>query len=262
MKRPRVIPVLLLKDRGLVKTTKFRNEVYLGDPINAVKIFSDKQADELLFLDISATNERRQPSIDLIARIASECFMPLGYGGAVGSVQDIRTILNLGVEKVAINTAAVENRNLIRAAADLFGSQSIAVSIDVKKDWMGRYKVHTHSGKKNTGLDPVQLAVEMEELGAGELLLNSIDRDGTMSGFDLDIIGSVARAVSIPVVACGGARNVNDFVLAVEQGGASAVAAGAMFVFQGPHRAVLISYPTNKELNTVFHGRGIIKEVK
>jgi cyclase len=254
MMRPRVIPCLLLRNKGLVKTIKFKDPVYLGDPINVVKIFNDKEVDELIFLDITATVEGRRPPFEYLAEIASECFMPLGYGGGVRSLEDVRKLFNLGLEKVSINSYAVENRSFIRETADLFGSQSIVVSIDVKKDLFGKEQIFTHSGRKATGLDPVRFAVEMAEMGAGELLLNSIDRDGTMKGYDIELIKRVSRAVDIPVVACGGAGSVRDLAAAVKEGGASAAAAGSMFVFQGRHRAVLISYPGAQELQKAFGG--------
>ena len=250
--RPRVIPCLLLKNDGLVKTVEFKNPIYLGDPINAVKIFNDKEVDELIFLDITATIEQRKPRIELISKITDECFMPLGYGGGLRNVKDIRKILSLGVEKVSINTYAVENPAFITAAADLFGRQSIIVSIDVKRNLWGKYKVFTHSGRKNTGLDPVGFAIAMEARGAGELFLNSIDQDGRMQGYDIELITRVSKAVNIPVVACGGAGSVAHLAEATQRGGASAVAAGSLFVFQGRHRAVLINYPTQKELRVVF----------
>ena len=255
MLRTRVIPCLLLRNLGLVKTVKFKDPKYLGDPINIVRIFNDKEVDELVFLDITATVENKKPPFELVERIASECFMPLCYGGGVRSLEDMKALFNLGIEKVAVNSYAVENPAFIQAAADLFGSQSVIVSIDVKRNRQGRYEVFTHSGKKATGLDPVKFAAEMEEQGAGELLLSSIDRDGTMQGYDIEIIRRVSGAVSIPVVACGGAGRVQDLVAAVKQGGASAAAAGSMFVFQGPHRAVLITYPTYQELQEAF-GKG------
>jgi len=249
---PRIIPCLLLRNRGLVKTIKFKDPKYLGDPINVVKIFNDKEVDELIFLDIMATAEKRKPPFELLAEIASECFMPLGYGGGLRDLEDVKTILNLGVEKVCINSYAVENPSFIHAAADFAGSQSIVVSIDVRRGRFDKYRVFTHSGKKATGLDPVRLATEMERMGTGELLLNSIDQDGMMQGYDLELIRQVSSAVSIPVVACGGAGSVQDLADAVQKGGASAAAAGSLFVFQGPHRAVLISYPSARELRQAF----------
>jgi len=252
MLRTRVIPCLLLKGRGLVKTVKFKNPKYLGDPINVVKIFNDKEVDELVFLDITATVENKRPPFSLLENIASECFMPLGYGGGIRTLDDVKTILGLGIEKIAINTYAVENPSFVTEAADFAGSQSVVVSIDVKKNSLGKYEVFTHGGRKATGLDPVKFAVEMEKIGAGELFLNSIDRDGTMQGYDLDLIKRVTGAVNIPVVACGGAGKVQDLADAVKKGGASAAAAGSIFVFQGPHWAVLISYTTSKELKNAF----------
>jgi cyclase len=252
MFRPRVIPCLLLRNLGLVKTIKFKNPTYLGDPINIVKIFNDKEVDELVFLDITATVESKRPPFGLLEKITSEAFMPLGYGGGIRSLEDVKTILGLGIEKIVINSYAVENPEFIRQAADFAGSSSVVVSMDVKKSLWGKYELFTHSGKKNTGLDPIKFAVEVAKLGAGELFLNSIDRDGTMQGYDLDLIVRVTSVVNIPVIACGGANSVQDLAAAVKQGGASAAGAGSMFVFQGPHRAVLISYPTSQELKTVF----------
>jgi cyclase len=252
MFRPRVIPCLLLRHLGLVKTIKFKKPTYLGDPINIVKIFNDKEVDELVFLDITATVEGKRPPFELLEKITSEAFMPLGFGGGIRTLEDIKTILGLGIEKIVINSYAVENPVFIHQAADFAGSSSVVVSMDVKKNLWGKYELFTHSGKKNTGLDPVKFAMEVAKLGAGELLLNSIDRDGTMQGYDLDLIARVTGVVNIPVVACGGARSVQDLAAAVKQGGASAAGAGSMFVFQGPHRAVLISYPTGHELKTAF----------
>jgi len=252
MLKTRLIPCLLLKNQGLVKTVKFKDPKYLGDPINIVKIFNDKEVDELLFLDITATVENRKPPINLLSQIASECFMPLGYGGGIRNLQEIQELFNVGIEKVSINSYAVENPSFIREAADLFGSQSIVVSIDVKKSLFGNYEIFTHSGKKGTGIDPVKFATLMEKMGAGELILNSIDRDGMMQGYDIPLIKRVSEAVRIPVIACGGAGEIKHFAQAVHEGGASAVAAGSFFVFHGPHRAVLINVPTPNELEKVL----------
>jgi cyclase len=252
MFRTRVIPCLLLKNDGLVKTIKFKDPTYLGDPINVVRIFNDKEVDELVLLDITATVERRKPRIKIISEIAEECFMPLGYGGGIRDLGDIQEILALGVEKVIVNSYAIENPGFIRVAADVVGSQSIVVSIDVKRNRRGHYEVFTNSGQKGTGLDPVRHAKEMERMGAGELILTSIDRDGTMQGYDIELIRKVAEAIHIPLVACGGSASINDLIDAVKAGGASAAAAGSMFVFQGRHRAVLISYPAPLELKIAF----------
>ncbi len=248
MIRPRVIPALLLQGQGLVKTVKFKDPTYLGDPINIVRIFNDKEVDELVFLDITATKEDRPPSFEMLANITSECFMPLGYGGGIRSMSDVQKLLGIGIEKVILNTSAVEDPALVRSAADFAGSSSVVISMDVKKNFLGKYEIHTQSGKKSTGLDPVRYAVEMEKQGAGELFINSIDRDGTMQGYDLDLIKRVADAVSIPVVACGGAGRLQDLADAINIGGASAAAAGSLFVFQGPLRGVLISYPSQDDL--------------
>ncbi len=247
MIRPRVIPALLLKGQGLVKTVKFKDPKYLGDPINIVRIFNDKEVDELIFLDITATNEKRRPPFEALSKITSECFMPLGYGGGIRSLEDVRTLLGLGVEKVILNTAAVEMPELVTEAAAYAGSQAVVISIDVKRSLLGKYEVFTHSGLQGTGLDVVRHAQEMERRGAGELFVNSIDRDGTMQGYDLDLVRRVAQAVNIPVVACGGAGKVEHLAEAI-WAGASAAAAGSMFVFQGPLRGVLISYPSQEEL--------------
>lgn len=252
MIRPRVIPCLLLQDRGLVKTVKFKNPKYLGDPINIVRIFNDKEVDELVFLDIKATPENRPPAFDQLRNITSECFMPLGYGGGIKSMEDVRQLLSIGIEKIILNTSSVENPALIRAVADHAGSSSVVISIDVKKNIAGKYEVHTHCGRKGTGLDPVKHAVEVEKLGAGEILINSIDRDGMMEGYDLELVRRVSEAVGIPVVACGGAGNTRHLRDAIKLGGASAAAAGSMFVFQGPLRAVLISYPDPQEIKSLL----------
>jgi cyclase len=243
-----VIPCLLLQDGGLVKTVRFKKSTYVGDPINALRIFNDKGSDELFVLDISATPQRRAPSFDYIEQLASECFMPLAYGGGIRRPEDVRQLIRLGVEKCVINTGAVENPELISAVADLVGSQSVVVSIDAIKDIWGRYRTAVRCGSERTVHDPVDIARRAESKGAGEILLTAVHREGTMEGYDLELIRRVTRAVSIPVVANGGARTVEDFVLAVRDGGASAVAAGAMFVFKGPHRAVLINVPGQNEL--------------
>lgn len=247
MNRVRVIPVLLLHDGGLVKSVKFRNYKYVGDPINAVKIFNDKEVDEIILLDISATAQNRKPDLTLIREIAGETFMPLAYGGGVHHLEEIKALIASGVEKVVLNASAIRNPDLIRQAADYVGSQSVVVSIDVRKNIWGHYRVVTQNGRHKTKLDPVVFAKKMEDCGAGELFINAVDRDGTYKGYDLELIRSITQEVHIPVIACGGAANVTDFKKAVDCG-ASAVAAGSMFVFQRPHQAVLISYPTQEEL--------------
>jgi imidazole glycerol-phosphate synthase subunit HisF len=248
---PRVIPCLLLRGRGLVKTIRFKEPTYLGDPRNTIKIFNEKEVDELVVLDITATSEKREPNYELISEITSECFMPLGYGGGITNLEQMERLFKLGVEKVIINTHAAAKPIFISEAARVFGSQSVVVSIDVKRSLLGKYEIMVEAGKHKTGLDPVVFIKKMEEAGAGEILLNSIDRDGTMQGYDIDLIRRVSSAISMPVIACGGACRIEDFGAAVK-GGASAVAAGSMFVFHGKHRAVLISFPKRKDLERMF----------
>ena len=252
---PRVIPCLLLRKQGLVKTIRFQNPTYVGDPTNAVRIFNDKEVDELVFLDIAASSDGQPPQFELLARMTSECFMPLCYGGGVRTIADMHRLFTLGIEKVSLNTEAAKRPEFVREAANIFGSSSIVVSIDVRRRILGRYEVVTSGGRQRTGLDPVAFAIRMQEMGAGELLLTSVERDGTGTGYDLELVKSVSSAVSVPVIACGGAGSVRDLVRAVREGGASAAAAGSLFVFHGPHRAVLITYPSPAELRTAFAQR-------
>lgn len=247
MGRIRIIPALLLHKGGLIKSVKFKDYKYVGDPINAVKIFNEKEVDEIAIIDIDASRERRGPDIKKIAEIASEAFMPMAYGGGISRIEQIKEIYYNGIEKVILNNAAVKNPALITEAARLFGSQSVVVSIDVKKHLFKGVKVYSDNGKTNTGFSATEFAKQMENAGAGEILLNNIDRDGMYSGYDLHLIRDVSQSVRIPVIAMGGASSLEDFKEAVEHG-ASAVAAGSMFVFQRPHNAVLISYPTQHEL--------------
>lgn len=247
----RVIPCLLLQGSGLVKTVKFTNPRYVGDPINAVRIFNEKEVDELVFLDITATREGREPNFDLVRVIAGETFMPFGYGGGISNLDHIKRLFSLGVEKVILNSAPAANTDLVTEAAALAGSQSIVVSIDAKQNIWGKYIVYTHGGTVATKQDPVSYARQMERAGAGEILLNAIERDGTMSGYDLDLIRMVSESVGVPVVAVGGAGELHHFREAVDYG-ASAVAAGSMFVFHGKRRAVLITYPEYQKLIELF----------
>ena len=247
----RVIPCLLLRHGGLVKTQRFKDPKYVGDPINAVRIFNDKEVDELVFLDINATVEGTGPNYSLLADIASEAFMPFGYGGGITTVDQVKRIFALGVEKAIINTSAASDPHLVEAAAAAAGSSSIVVSIVVRRSLLGKYSVYVRSGRSDTGRDPVSHAREMEQRGAGEILLQSIDRDGTQAGYDLELVSRVAEAVSIPVVAAGGAGAMHHFREAVDAG-ASAAAAGSYFVFHGKHRAVLITYPEYYELRELF----------
>jgi cyclase len=246
MLKTRVMPCLLLKESKLVKTVKFENPDYIGDPINAVMIYNEKEVDELIFLDITATVDNKKPPFKIISEIATECFMPFTYGGGINSIDDMTRIFGLGVEKIAINSHALEEPSFITKAAELFGSQSIVSSIDVKKV-SGSYAVFAHGGRKNSSVDPVEWARTVERFGAGEILLTSIDRDGTMVGYDTELIKKVSEVVSIPIVACGGAGKIEDFAKAVAAG-ASAVAAGSLVVYHGPAKGVLINFPSRKSL--------------
>ncbi len=251
--RPRVMPVLLIKSDGLLyKTQKFKNEKYVGDPRIAVKIFNDKGADEIVLLDITATKEKRKPNFSLIEEIAGEAFMPMAYGGGVSSFDDAKTLFSLGVEKVVLNSAHFDNLALARQIADFSGAQSVVISIDFKKTLFGKTQVFSNSGRKNHRMDPVEAARQAEMAGAGEIFLNSIDRDGMFTGYDIDICRAVSDAVTIPVVACGGAGKIADCATVVREAGVSAVAAGSIFVFQGPHRAVLIKFPSDSEMKSIF----------
>jgi cyclase len=247
MKRIRVIPVLLIQDGGLVKSIKFKDHKYVGDPINAVKIFNEKEVDEIVVLDISATAQKRPPDMQQVREIAGEAFMPLGYGGGITKLEEIKELISTGAEKVILNTSAFYKPELISDGARYVGSQSIVVSMDVKKNVWGKYRVFVQNGSKNTELDPLTYAKRMEDAGAGELLLNAIEKDGTFGGYDTELIRQVSAHVNIPIVAIGGAATIDDFAIAVREG-ASAVSAGSMFVFQRPHRAVLISYPSQHDL--------------
>ncbi len=251
----RVIPVLLLKGRGLVKTKQFSNPRYLGDPINTVRIFNDKEVDEIALLDIQASKTGSLINLELLEEIASQCFVPLAYGGGLHSLKSIQQILRLGFEKVILNSALLSNPTLITEASDAIGSQSVIASIDVKKNWLRKTVVYSHSKKAIADSDPVSLAVRAAELGAGEIVINSVDRDGLRNGYDTELIRQITSRVDVPVIASGGANTVSDLQSAVRSGGAAAAAAGSMFVFHGPHQAVLINFPTNKELIEAFPER-------
>ena len=248
MNKTRVIPVLLLRGKGLVKTVKFKDPKYIGDPINSVRIFNEKEVDELVFLDITATSEGRGPNFELLAEIAGEAFMPMAYGGGITTLEQVQRIFALGFEKVIVNTAAHTLPGLIRDAVAIYGSQSIVGCVDVRRTLLGRYELISHAGKTKQSVGLKEHVQALEQLGVGEIIVNAVDRDGTQSGYDLKLIREVSSAVSVPVVACGGASGIDDFVAAVHEGGASAVAAGSLFVFFGPHRAVLINYPAREDL--------------
>ncbi len=242
MNSARIIPVLLLKSNGLVKGIRFRDHKYVGDPINAVKIFNDKEVDELIFLDITASYENKQPNIDIVAKLADECYMPFAFGGGIKNVFEIGRVIESGAEKVSLNSSAFENPALIKEASSIFGSQSIIISIDYQRSFLGKKLVWTKSATNKTSVQVLEWAKKAEDMGAGEILLTSIDLDGSGQGYDLEMIEQISSAISIPLIACGGAGKAEDFTSALEKG-ASAVAAGSKFVFHGKHRAVLISYP-------------------
>ena len=243
MLRPRIIPCLLVRNKGLVKTVKFGPSKYVGDPINAVKIFNEKEADELIVLDIDATATGADPDFAMIQKLAAECRMPLCYGGGVTTVEQAKRIIGLGVEKVAISAAAMTNPNLISAIAAEVGSQSVVVVLDVKKSLFGKYEVYTRNGQKSTGRSPVEVAQQAEKLGAGEIVINSIDNDGQMKGYDLDLAAKVREAIRLPMSVLGGAGSLLDIGRLVSVCGVVGAAAGSLFVFKGSYRAVLINYP-------------------
>jgi cyclase len=249
--RVRVIPVLLLAQNGMVKTVRFAWPRYLGDPINAVKIFNEKMVDELILLDIEATT-RGRVDFNRIEEIVSEAFMPVAYGGGVNSIEQCAELFKRGVEKVVINTAACERPQLVTEAAQRFGSQSVVVSIDTRHNLWKRRKVYIKGGRKDSKFSPVELAIKSEELGAGEIFLTSMEQEGTFEGYDIELLHSVCSVVDIPVIANGGAGSINDFEQAVVKGGCSAVAAGSMFVFATKGQGVLINYPSESELQEHF----------
>lgn len=247
----RVIPALLLRNDGLVKTHKFKDPKYIGDPINAIHIFNEKEVDELMVLDIMASREQREPNYALIEQFAGECFMPLAYGGGVRTVEQAKRIFSLGVEKICVQTAALENPSFIRKLAERFGSQSVMVSLDIKRNWFGSPGLYA-AGRGRQGSTPwLDTLRALVVAGAGEVLLNAVDKDGTLSGPDLGLIREASSAVDVPVIALGGISCLMDIRSAV-CAGASAVAAGAFFVFHGPHRAVLITYPSSDELRNLW----------
>jgi cyclase len=249
---------LLLCDGVFVKTERFKNPVYIGDPVNTINLFNRFEVDEIVVLDISATPQKKnsQASIawDILENLAAECWVPLAYGGGIQTLQDIQRIITLGVEKVVLNSIlnSPQGLPLVREAANQFGSQAIVASLDVKKNWLGQLQVVTHHGTRVFKGSVIELAKSLEAAGAGELLLNSISRDGTGEGYDLEVLKRVSEAVSIPVIACGGAGTLDHLRRAVREGGASAVSAGSMFVFHGKLRGVLINFPSPADLKSLF----------
>jgi cyclase len=254
MLRPRIIPCLLIHNGGLVKTVKFTDPKYVGDPLNAVRIFNEKIVDELIVLDIDATVSNAPPNYKLIGELAGECRMPLCYGGGVKSLNEVESIISLGVEKVAISSAALVDETLIKESARRVGNQSIVVVIDVKKTGLisKRYEVFTHNGKRSSGVHPVEFAQTMESLGVGEILINSIDKDGTLSGYDIDLVDLIRRVVTIPITVLGGAGSRTHIANLFQRFGVIGAAAGSLFVFKGKYRAVLIQYLSEIEKDQMY----------
>jgi cyclase len=250
MNSTRVIPVILLSKSGMVKTVKFKTPIYIGDPINAVRIFNEKEVDEIIVLDIDATRFMIGPNFKKIEEIASEAFMPLAYGGGIQSINQIEKLFKIGVEKVVINSAIYGDSKLLTEASKIFGSQSIVASIDVKKDFFGNYHLYSNAGAKKEKIDLLSCIERVQDEGAGEVIINSIDQDGTMAGYDLVLIGKISHKFKVPFVVIGGAGAVDHLRLAINAG-ASAVAAGSMFVFHGRHKAVLISYVSGDKINFI-----------
>jgi cyclase len=247
------MPCLLVKNRGLVKTVNFAGPKYVGDPINAVKIFNEKEVDELIVLDIDASAQGREPDYGMIKNLATECRMPLCYGGGVKTVEQVEKIISLGVEKVAMSSVAVSDPPIIARAAEIVGSQSVVLVMDVKKSAPGGgYEVWIRNAGLPTGLDPCKFAEQAEKLGAGEIVINSIDRDGVMKGYDLDLVRQIRDAVSLPVTALGGAGSLEDIAALIRAFGIIGAAAGSLFVFKGIFRAVLINYPGRSEMDRLF----------
>lgn len=252
MLRPRIIPSLLVHDKGLVKTVKFKEGKYVGDPLNAVRIFNEKEVDELAIFDIDATVLNKEPDYVLIERLANQSRMPLCYGGGVKTVAQAQKIFGLGIEKIALSSSVINKPNLISEISERVGSQSVIVVLDVKKKIFGGYEVYTHNGKKNTGINPVKFAKKAQKLGAGEIIVNSIDQDGTMKGFDMSIIDRIREAVNIPLTVLGGAGSLEDIRKVIKKHRIIGVAAGSLFVFKGVYKAVLINYPSKEEKKNIY----------
>jgi cyclase len=250
--RPRIIPVLLLQNKGLVKSVKFKSPRYIGDPINAVRIFNELKSDELAFIDILATKEKRTISTDFVKDVGEEANMPFSVGGGIRTLEDIRKIIEAGAEKVILNTIAGENPGFVTEAADAFGSSTITVCIDVKKDFLGREKVWIRAGTKSLNSNPVQYAQQMEDRGAGELIIQSIERDGSMEGYDIGLIKKVAESVSIPVVSLGGAGKWEHIIELNSKVSLNGLAAGSLFIYHGERNAVLVNYPEREKILQLF----------
>jgi cyclase len=253
MLQPRIIPCLLIRNKGLVKTVNFMDGKYVGDPINTVRIFNEKEVDELIVLDIDATSSGKEPDYQMIGHLAEECRMPLCYGGGVRSIEQAQRIFGLGVEKIAISSAAVERPHIGEEAADRVGRQSVIVVLDIRTRSKGSvYEVWSHNGKTNTGKCPIEFARQLEAYGAGEIVLNSIDRDGTMVGYDIDLAEKVRNVTNIPLTVLGGAGSLQDIKQLIRRLGVIGAAAGSLFVFNGIYRAVLINYPARAEKDALI----------
>lgn len=254
MIRPRVIPCLLIKGKGLVKTVQFKNPIYLGDPLNIINIFNKKMVDEMIILDIDATKDKKKPNFELLQRITSICFSPLTYGGAVNNLDDAESLFSIGFEKISLNSAAFSNPSFISELAKRYGNQSVVVSVNIDKDFWGRKRIVNNS-LNNIEIKysiPEQIKI-FEDFGAGEILINDVNRDGTMKGYDIELINSITRKINIPVIACGGCSSYNDIKEVINNGGASAAAAGSFFVFNGIRKAVLISYPNRTIIKNILN---------
>lgn len=249
MFRPRVIPVLLLQNNVLVKSVGFKNHKYIGDPINAVRIFNDFRADELVFLDILATKQKRTISLDFVRNVGEEANMPFAVGGGISSISEIRNLIKAGAEKIVIGTKAAENPNFIKEASEEFGSSTIVVCMDVKKKILGKTTTLIINGTKRTNYSPVEFASLMEEKGAGEIIVQSVDNDGLMKGYDIPLVKEISKNLTIPVIALGGAGRVNDLKDAYKNAYANGLAAGSIFVYYGTNKGVLINYPEKDELS-------------
>ena len=252
MLRPRIIPSLLVHEKGLVKTVRFKNPKYVGDPLNAVKIFNEKEVDELAVFDIDATVLGLEPDYDLIEKLANQSRMPICYGGGVKTVEQAQKIFGLGIEKIALSSSVINNPNLISKISERVGAQSVIVVLDVKKKIFGGYEIYTHNGKKNTGINPINFAAKAQKLGAGEIIINSIDNDGMMNGYDYKIIDSIRNQITLPLTVLGGAGSLEDIKEVIKKYNIIGVAAGSLFVFKGPYKAVLINYPDKKIKNQIY----------
>lgn len=258
MLRSRITPCLLVHNRGLVKTVGFKDPKYVGDPINAVKIFNEKEVDELIVLDIDASVEGRGPDFNLIKNLAIECRMPFCYGGGVTTVEEAKKIINLGAEKVALSSAVVQDINIIKKIGEAVGTQSVVVVLDVKKkSFLGGYEIYIHNGKKATGLKVKDFVEKLDEVGVGEIVINSIDRDGKMEGYDMTLIDIVRNATEVPITVLGGAGSLKDIKEVISKYKIIGASAGSLFVFKGKYRAVLINYPNRQEKKLLYGGENV-----